>query len=354
VTRFARLTLAGVLLAAAVPARAGEVKVSFSNGLVTIVALDASPREILGEWARLGQARITNLDRLAGGPVTLQLTSVPEAQALETLLRGTAGYVAAPRAELVAATSRYDRILLLPGVAPTVSATTTKPPATTNAGFGRGRPLPQQSFDPAADDEPDPSMPAPGVGLPGMGRDPARPGPNRQSMPGQVTMPGTIIQTPGGYPGMPTTQSSGAAQQVPARQPGYDYVNGDQRQTSPNSSNVPGVFTAPPPLPTTPDSGAGSPGFPAVVNTSSTVPGRAVTQPGQTVATPASATRPGVMTAAPQPKSYQNPSGLLEPVQPPVVNPNANPYGLPGTVKPATPTTPTGPIKKSGGDRGQN
>ncbi len=127
--RLAQLTLVGILLTAAVPARAGEVKLSFSNGLVTIVATDASPRQILAEWAKLGQVKITNLERLSGGPITLQLTNVPEAQALETLLRGSAGYVAAPRqAAAVEAMSRYDRILLMPGVAPAV------PPAAASLG----------------------------------------------------------------------------------------------------------------------------------------------------------------------------------------------------------------------------
>ena len=152
--RLAQLTLVGILLTAAVPARAGEVKLSFSNGLVTIVATDASPRQILAEWAKLGQVRIINLERLSGGPVTLQLTSVPEAQALETLLRGSAGYVAAPRQAAAAeATSRYDRILLMPGVAPAM------PPATSSAAApqptGRGRVVSLPTFDAAAVDDDD-------------------------------------------------------------------------------------------------------------------------------------------------------------------------------------------------------
>ena len=102
-----RWALVGALLAAAGPAWGGEVKLSFSHGLVTLIATDASPREILSEWARLGQVRVTNLDRLAGAPVTLQMTDVPELRALETILRGTAGYVAAPRREVVATVSGY-------------------------------------------------------------------------------------------------------------------------------------------------------------------------------------------------------------------------------------------------------
>jgi hypothetical protein len=131
--------LAFTLVAVAVPSWAGEVKLSFSNGLITIVATNATPRQILAEWARQGQVQITNLDRLAGGPVTMQMTAVPEAQALETLLRGTAGYVAAPRAESVVAASAYDRIMLMPGVAPSLPAAGASSQQSFMGG-GRGRP----------------------------------------------------------------------------------------------------------------------------------------------------------------------------------------------------------------------
>ena len=48
-----------VLLAGAVPARA-DVRVSMHDGLVTIVAKDATVRQILAEWARVGRATIVN------------------------------------------------------------------------------------------------------------------------------------------------------------------------------------------------------------------------------------------------------------------------------------------------------
>jgi hypothetical protein len=331
VTRLTRLTLAGVLLAAAVPARAGEVKVSFSNGLVTIVATDASPRQILGEWARLGQVRITNLDRLAGGPVTLQLTDVTEAQALETLLRGTAGYVAAPRAEVVAANSRYDRILLLPGVAPALSIITATAPSAVNPGVGRGRPSGPPMFDAAADDESELARPTPGMTQPWIGRDATRPGQNWQPMPGPVTMPGMPVQPQVGYPGIPTSQSPGAVQQVPATEPGFDRANMSQRQQSSSGSSVPGVSTAPSTLQTTPNSNAGPPGLPTQTNMPSSVPGQLVTQPGQTTDTPVSAPRPGELVGSPS-VVYQN------------------------SLKPPTPaptTPPTVPIKKSPGNGGE-
>ena len=50
-----------------------------TTGRSSLVAKDATVRQILAEWARVGQTRIVNGERIAGGPVTLELTNVPEA-----------------------------------------------------------------------------------------------------------------------------------------------------------------------------------------------------------------------------------------------------------------------------------
>ena len=59
---------------------------------------NATLRQILAEWARVGQTKIVNAERVPGGPMTLELTNVPEVEALEILLRSAGGYVLAPRA----------------------------------------------------------------------------------------------------------------------------------------------------------------------------------------------------------------------------------------------------------------
>ncbi len=104
--------VAGLLLVAA-PAGA-EVRVAIAGGRVTVSAKDATLRQILTEWARVGQTTIVNSDRLAGPPLSLELVDVPEAQALDTLLRSVSGYLAAPRAVDLPNASAYDRIFLLP------------------------------------------------------------------------------------------------------------------------------------------------------------------------------------------------------------------------------------------------
>jgi len=136
-----RVPVLGVLtasfLAAAWPA-AADVRVTIENGTVSVSATDATPRQILTEWARVGQTRIINVERVAGAPVSLELMHVPEAQALDTLLRGVAGYLAAPREVATPDTSAYDRIFILATstgtparTAPSAAPPTFSPPAFT-------------------------------------------------------------------------------------------------------------------------------------------------------------------------------------------------------------------------------
>ena len=327
--RLARLTLALAVAGVAVPAMAGDVKVSFSNGLVTIVATDSSPKQILAEWARQGQVRITNLDRLTGGPVTVQMTDVPEAQALETLLRGTAGYVAEPRVERVVAASSYDRILLMPGVAPAAPAAGASSQPAMNMGGGRGRQSNLPAFNTTVDEDSETLRQLLGSGA---ARDGARSDPYRQPGSDQIVMPG--IMAPSAAPSGSSPGSPATTRQAPAGTPAA-------------GAATPGVLTAAPPTPPpqpnrmTPYSTDGPIQEAAPAAVSSPVPGQVVGQPAQTVGTPASTT-------------FRNPYGLPEPVRPPVVNPNANPYGLTAPVKTTPPTTtPPGPIKKSGADGGQ-
>ena len=110
----AALTFGMLLSAAAAPVAGAEVQLSLQNGHVSIVATDATVRQILTEWARVGQIKIVNVERIPGGPMTLQLTDVAEKQALEILLRSVSGYMAAARTVAVANLSQFDRIVVMP------------------------------------------------------------------------------------------------------------------------------------------------------------------------------------------------------------------------------------------------
>jgi hypothetical protein len=202
--RLLSTVLAGAVVVAA-PAHA-DVRVSIADGKVTVAATNATLRQILDEWARVGHARIVNADRLGGPPVSLRIENVPEAQALDTLLRSASGYVAAPRAIPEPNASRYDRIYLL------ASSTGTPPPAT--AAGPRPFAPPRPPFVPPDDQEPDEPQP-------GVNGQPAAPVPPRQpafnTFPQPPALPsrdGAPVAPAGGFP-PPTSFGAPAVPNAP-------------------------------------------------------------------------------------------------------------------------------------------
>lgn len=109
-----------------------EVHLTIRDGRVSLNATGATVREILIEWAKVGQTKIVNAERIAGGATTLQLTNVPEEQALDVILRSVSGYLAAPRATINAGASRFDRILIMPTSTPPRAAAAGPPPPAFN------------------------------------------------------------------------------------------------------------------------------------------------------------------------------------------------------------------------------
>ena len=163
-TRVAALT--ALLFCFAGPVQAQNVKLEFRDGKVNLTTQNASLRAILAEWARLGGTQVVNMERLAGPPVTLQLTDVPETQALDIILRGTAGYIAGLRttAEPSPTRSTLDRILVVPtaGTAASVSARPPTPPpfaAPQRFPQAQSQPQPDPDDDPVSDVAPDDDPP---------------------------------------------------------------------------------------------------------------------------------------------------------------------------------------------------
>ena len=213
------IIIALVACLAAASTASAEVQLTMQNGRVSLVAKDATVRQILTEWARVGQTKIVNVERVPGGPITLELNNVTEAQALDVLLRALSGYITAPRPVDVANLSHFDRIIIMPTLAAARSATLSAPP-----------PVFQQTaqFTPPADDDDD--KPAPNVPVPGAPRGPVfntfpQPPANPQAQPG-VAAP---QQAPAGQ-----QLPSGQASPVPMAAP-YGGVA------------VPGMVAPPPP-----------------------------------------------------------------------------------------------------------
>jgi hypothetical protein len=204
-----------------------EVHLTIRDGRVTLNAAGATVHEILVEWAKIGQTKIVNAERIAGGPLTIQLTNVPEEQALDVILRSVSGYVAAPRPIANAGASRFDRILIMPpSTPPRVAAAAPQPPSFPPQ-------FPNQAQLPGDDDEgprnvvtPNPRGPIfntfpqqlqpgnPFPPQPGVGGNPTMPqgtpGAQAPANPGQmpvgVAVPGMIYQPPAPQPGQPILQ----------------------------------------------------------------------------------------------------------------------------------------------------
>jgi hypothetical protein len=201
---FCCVCAAAALLIAAPPADAGELSLSIANGRVTLIAHDATVRQILDEWARLGQTRIVNGDKLLGTPLTLELRDVPEAKALETVLRSAAGYMVAPRTAGSMGASVFDRILILPTSRP--PAVTSAPPAQFNRA-AQPQPQPQPVMPVVEDDQaeavaPPGAAPVAGQPFPGPAPQPQPTQPGMQQPVNTLPRPGMLPPAPNG-PGNP-------------------------------------------------------------------------------------------------------------------------------------------------------
>lgn len=222
----------------ALPAAAQPVaKVSFQpGGRVTVEATSTTVRSILNEWAKNGGTKVVGADKVSGAPVTLKLVNVPEAQALEIILRSVAGYMAAP-SKIATGPSIYDRILIM--------ATTSAPPpvanrpannaANNNAFNGTQRFIPprvNEQKEPDEQDEPDenpPNNPVFTFPQPGMQPNGFQPG---------FTQPGMVNTMP--QVNQPVVINP-ATQPAPVYQPGM-----------PIGVSQPGMMVQPPqPTPTT-------------------------------------------------------------------------------------------------------
>jgi hypothetical protein len=270
---FVALTL---VLAAALPARAQQLKLDIKDGRVTLEATAVPARQILAAWAEIGGTKVVGAEKITGAPLTLKLAGVPERQALDIILRNVAGFMAAPRqASAAPGASGYDRIMILAttsATAPTApaSARTNASPANGPTGPG-GRRLPprppnlqpaqtensdgdevQQEAEEQADSgagtvQPVFTFPAPGSvngvnGAPGNPVFVPVPTPNgRPGQPGVVTAPVIGLQPnangqPTIYNFVPNTNPNAPPQPTPS---GFTVIGSPQ----------PGMIVQPPPPP---------------------------------------------------------------------------------------------------------
>ena len=215
------------VLGAVTSAAAGEVKVTLNQGLVTILATDAPISQILSEWARVGQTKFVNAEKMMS-VVSLQLVDMPERKALDIILRSASGYMAAERSAPLAGASVFDRIMILPY---------SRPPATAPLPASASMPQPfgprPQPFQPQPQPQPDDEPVAPPTG--------------QQNQPGQMTSP-----MPGMLPSPGNPQNPNQPQQQTLPRPGF--------LPAPPGPQQPVPFGTPPGAPTKPPGGGGGSG----------------------------------------------------------------------------------------------
>lgn len=245
------MTASGVV---ASTATAGELSVKIANGRATIIAKDVPVRQILAEWAKVGETKILNGEKVAGGPISLELIDVPEKEALDVLLRTAAGYIAAPRPANLAGASQFDRVIVLAtSRAPAATTSLTPPPFGNRAGIQ----MPPQPQPPPDDDDGEPGDQGPNAppimgpngpmpAFPGMPNAPAV-GPN-----GQVIGPGGVINGPNG----PITVGPNG---VPINTQPTTTSRPGQLPAPPQVPNPYGTQTRPGPMPVRPGGGEGGP-----------------------------------------------------------------------------------------------
>ena len=115
---------AAVVLAVSLSPHAADaqqpIELSFKDGRVWLASRGATVRQILQEWERRSGATIVNGQAVEDDSLTIELEGVTERQALDVILRHTAGYIAAARQRRDDTGSTIDRIIILPASTSTV------------------------------------------------------------------------------------------------------------------------------------------------------------------------------------------------------------------------------------------
>jgi hypothetical protein len=248
---FSTLALAGLAWLALGSTSFADVRISIHDGQVSLSAKDATVRQILTEWARVGRTQIVNVERISGGPITIEFSNVPEQEALDMLLRSVSGYMVMPRSVAVSDASLFDRVVVMPTTAaPRPAPSAAPPPPAPFAQFNGVMPQPQDDDD----------RPQPGLQLP-----PAM-APIFQNFPQQQQV------GPNGQPRRPVTPNNGQGPfgTIPQQ---VDPQNGQPLSTPPQTPNSP-----PPPAQASPASPFGAVSAPGMIAPAPAQPGQVFPQ----------------------------------------------------------------------------
>lgn len=211
------VVLVAACCAAFAPPVSADVLVTFANGRVTVVASDATVREILAEWSRVGGSTFVDADKIPSNErLTIRLEDRDEIDAIDVLLRTVAGYMVSPAAGAASGASTVSRVFILPTSTP--APYVAPPPVADIATAVEGEPARLTSAPVRPDDDgPARVSPPPAPAASGSPQAPlGQASPLISNMPTQATpglgittssQPGVVIAPPGqARPGRPTTR----------------------------------------------------------------------------------------------------------------------------------------------------
>ncbi len=220
--RIGAALLVAACCAAFAPPASADVLVTFANGRVTVIASDATVREILAEWSRVGGSTFVDADKIPSNErLTIRLEDQSELDAIDVLLRSVAGYMVAPAPGAASSASAVSRVFILPTSTP--APYVAPPPAADMASTDGGAPARLTSAPVQPDDDgpvrvsPPPAPPTAGAPQAPLGQaSPLITNVPTQTTPGlgivTSSQPGVVIARPGeARPGRPTTRPTQAA-----------------------------------------------------------------------------------------------------------------------------------------------
>ena len=213
--RIGAALLVAACCAVSAPPASADVRVTFANGRVTIIATAATVHEILEEWSRVGGSTFVDADKIPSNErLTLHLEDQNELDAIDVLLRKVAGYMVSPAPASASSPSVVGRVFILPTSTP---APYVPPPPVANVGAPEEAPRPRVTSAPVQPDDDGPvrvSAPPPAAAQPGPFGQPSPliGGAQTQTTPGlgvvTSSQPGVVIPGPGQQvkPGRPATR----------------------------------------------------------------------------------------------------------------------------------------------------
>lgn len=117
--RIGAALLVAACCAVSAPPASADVRVTFANGRVTIIATAATVHEILEEWSRVGGSTFVDADKIPSNErLTIHLENQSELDAIDVLLRSVAGYMVSPASAAASSASAVGRVFILPTSTP--------------------------------------------------------------------------------------------------------------------------------------------------------------------------------------------------------------------------------------------